>query len=66
LFVLFLTLVFVTPSYAQWGIYYSPRAAYSLYRGDRDGLFFPRKDPEEPELSLGPVANRPGLGLSEV
>jgi len=64
-FVLFSSCFFVTPCHAQWGVYASSRDAYALYRGDRTGLFFPQKDPEEQELSLGPLVFRPGLAVSE-
>ena len=57
--------LFVAPAHAQWGAYQTHRGAYTFHRGDRDGMFFPRKELFEPEFSLGPVVIRPGLGFSE-
>jgi len=59
------SLLSVRPCHAQWGFYTSNRNAYVPFRGDQRGIFFPEKDPEEPEISAGPVVFRPGLGVSE-
>ena len=52
--------------HAQWEYLKSYRYGYELSMEGRQGqFFFPSKDPEEQEVTLGPVVVRPGLGVSE-
>ena len=67
IFFLLLLFLAIDPSVvkAQWGPNNSIKYLYVPYSDQEGSLFFPRKDPEEQEISLGPVVVRPGIGVSE-
>jgi hypothetical protein len=62
-----LFIIFGLPSrlYAQWEYVQSYHYGYSLHSQQSEAFFFPPKDPEEQEITLGPLTVRPGLGVSE-
>jgi len=63
----FLILLFLFPesSDAQWGRSNTSPFGYDFVDIRLQGrLFFPQKDPEEQEITLGPLVTRPGLGIS--
>jgi hypothetical protein len=52
-------------AHAQMSPFPSVRYGLTAYSKDRLGLYFPTKDPEEQEITVGGVIVRPGVGLKE-
>lgn len=58
-------LAFATPAGGQWFSVQGFRDVFTPLAYEKQGLYFPVKNPEDQEISLGPVVVRPGLGVMQ-